>query len=57
MGFRPNYNQQRNERTRAKERKQQEKLQRREEKRIAARKETEATDAPADGTAPNEAET
>jgi hypothetical protein len=40
MAFKPNYRQQRNERTRAKEQKKQEKLQRREEeaaKRRAAR--------------------
>jgi hypothetical protein len=40
MAFKPNYNQQRNERNRAKEQKKQEKLQRREEevaKRKAAR--------------------
>jgi hypothetical protein len=41
MAFKPNYNQQRRERTRAKEQKQQEKLQRRQEK-AAARKPGEA---------------
>ena len=45
MAFKPNYNQQRNERNRAKEQKKQEKLQRREEevaKRRAARDVQEA---------------
>jgi hypothetical protein len=41
MPFKPNYNQQRRERTRAKEQKQQEKLQRRQEK-AAARKSGDA---------------
>ncbi|WP_298371599.1 hypothetical protein [Azospirillum sp.] len=48
MAFKPNYNQQRAERNRAKELKKQEKLQRREEE-VAARR---ATDQPADGDAP-----
>ncbi len=48
MAFKPNYNQQRAERNRAKELKKQEKLQRREEE-VAARR---ATDQPTDGDAP-----
>lgn len=47
MAFKPNYNQQRAERNRAKELKKQEKLQRREED-VAARR---ATDQPGDGDA------
>jgi hypothetical protein len=47
MAFKPNYNQQRAERNRAKELKKQEKLQRREEE-VAARR---ATEQPADGDA------
>jgi len=48
MAFKPNYNQQRGDRNRAKEQKKQEKLQRREED--AARRRAERGEAPLDGT-------
>jgi hypothetical protein len=56
MAFKPNYNQQRNERNRAKDQKKQEKLQRREEevaKRKAARdgEQQEPDGGPGDGAA------
>jgi hypothetical protein len=50
MAFKVNYNQQRSERTRAKERKKQEKLQRRDEE--TARRKAGRDDAPADTSAP-----
>ncbi len=56
MPFKPNYNQQRNERNRAKEQKKQEKLQRREEE-VAKRKalrEGEASPSAADGSGETE---
>jgi hypothetical protein len=50
MPFKPNYNQQRNARTRAKEQKQQEKLKRREDKAAARRNSQEEPPAPSDVT-------
>lgn len=50
MAFKPNYNQQRSDRTRTKEQKKQEKLQRREEE--AARKRAERGEAPTDSDEP-----
>ncbi len=47
MPFKPNYNQQRNERNRAKEQKKQEKLQRREEE-VAKRKAMRDGEVPSD---------
>jgi hypothetical protein len=55
MAFRPNYNQQRGDRNRAKEQKKQEKLQRRDE--AAAKRRAEREEAPAlDGEATPDAE-
>lgn len=51
MPFKPNYNQQRSERNRAKEQKKQEKLQKREEE-TARRKAGLEGDAPQDGDTP-----